>query len=314
MPAHPDPAVTAPPILLTGSHRSGTTWVGRTLAQTPELGYLDEPFGLLHRPGVCGVRFRYWFPYVTGTDDRLRSQLERTLSFHYSYADELPALRSARDAARMVRDAARFASLRRRGARPLMKDPVALLAAPWLAETFDMRVIVLIRHPAAFAGSLQRMGWTHPFSHFLEQPGLVDDLVPQLEPEIREMAARPHDLIDQACLLWNIFHVVIARYRDAHPDWLFVRHEDISRTPHEGFRRLCAHAGVEYCPRIERYALATSRAGNPAEAPSGVAHQLHRDSAANVHAWQSRLEPADITRIRRKTEIVSGAFYDGSDW
>ncbi|MGZ4430350.1 MAG: sulfotransferase, partial [Gaiellales bacterium] len=313
-PATAPPTVTAPPILITGAHRSGTTWVGRTLAQSPELGYLDEPFGLLHRPGTCAVSFRHWFPYVTGDDERLRSQLERTLSFRYSYADELPALRSARDAARMVRDAAHFASLRRRGARPLMKDPVALLSAPWLAQQFDMRVIVLIRHPAAFASSLQRMGWTHPFSHFLEQPRLVDDLVPQLEPDIREMAARPHDVIDQACLLWNIFHLVIARYRESHPDWLFVRHEDISREPREGYRRLCAHTAVEYSPRIEHYAAATSRPGNPAEPLSGVAHQLHRDSAANVRTWQNRLDPADIHRIRRRTEIVANAFYDESDW
>ena len=33
-----------PPILVTGAHRSGTTWVGKMLALAPGIGYVHEPF------------------------------------------------------------------------------------------------------------------------------------------------------------------------------------------------------------------------------------------------------------------------------
>jgi len=45
------------PILVTGSHRSGTTWAGRVLAFSPTpLGYIWEPFNPRHRPGTFPIR------------------------------------------------------------------------------------------------------------------------------------------------------------------------------------------------------------------------------------------------------------------
>ena len=39
------------PILVTGAHRSGTTWVGKMLAADADTGYISEPLNVLHRPG-----------------------------------------------------------------------------------------------------------------------------------------------------------------------------------------------------------------------------------------------------------------------
>ncbi len=43
------------PLLVTGSHRSGTGWVSEMLAAapSPELAYIWEPFSLRARPGIC---------------------------------------------------------------------------------------------------------------------------------------------------------------------------------------------------------------------------------------------------------------------
>jgi LPS sulfotransferase NodH len=49
------------PILVTGSHRSGSTWVGTMLATSPSVGYVQEPFSLNHRPGIFSAKFDYWF-------------------------------------------------------------------------------------------------------------------------------------------------------------------------------------------------------------------------------------------------------------
>jgi len=34
------------PILVTGSHRSGTTWAGRSLVLAPNTAYIHEPFNI----------------------------------------------------------------------------------------------------------------------------------------------------------------------------------------------------------------------------------------------------------------------------
>jgi hypothetical protein len=304
-----------PPILVTGSHRSGTTWVGRVLACAPGVGYLDEPFRPDHRPGVLATPIADWFPYIRpGTDGRIVGDVRRTLSFDYGLLRELRAVASARDVARMGRDAGRFALLRARRARPLWKDPLAVLSVPWLADTFGMDVVVMIRHPAAFASSLKRLGWTHDFSHFLRQPGLVDELFPAYRDRIEDYAARPPGVVDQAILLWNVIHTVIAGYRRDRPDWTYLRHEDVSARPDTEFRALFERVGLPYTPRAIRLVAETTSGGNPAEARAGVIHQLRRDSAANVANWRTRLEPAEIERVRAGTAAAAAPFYGDTDW
>ncbi len=60
----------AAPVLLTGAHRSGTTWVGTTLAADEQILYLPEPFNLDHLyPGLCGARFPFWFMRIDAVND-----------------------------------------------------------------------------------------------------------------------------------------------------------------------------------------------------------------------------------------------------
>jgi hypothetical protein len=303
------------PILVTGSHRSGTTWVGRALSCSPRVAYIDEPFSVLHRPGILRSAFPYWFPYLRpGERPDVHDDVARMLAFRYGYEAELRAVRSARDAGRLARDARRFRRWRAETARPLLKDPIALLSAPWLATGFGAQVVLLVRHPAAFASSLKRMGWTHPFGDFLQQPGLVDELVPELRPQIESEARRPSDVIGQAGLLWAVLHAVIDRYRVEHPEWIVLRHEDVSMQPEQQYRRLAARLDLQYAGAMDRFVRQTTLADGARDVPPGVAHRLERDSASNVWAWKARLTGDEIHRIRALTESVASGFYAESDW
>src|ERR671936_363975 len=93
-------------ILVTGSHRSGTGWVGQVLAASPEaVGYVWEPFSVLHRPGTCAARFERWFPYVCAENDAaVRGPVADMLAWRYAAGAELAALRGPKDVARMGRD------------------------------------------------------------------------------------------------------------------------------------------------------------------------------------------------------------------
>ncbi|HET7483187.1 MAG TPA: sulfotransferase family protein, partial [Actinomycetota bacterium] len=53
-----------PPIVVTGSHRSGTTWVGRIMALSRGTGYIHEPLNPSRRPGWGAGRVPYWYLYV----------------------------------------------------------------------------------------------------------------------------------------------------------------------------------------------------------------------------------------------------------
>ena len=303
------------PLLVTGSHRSGTGWVGEMLAATPSprLAYLWEPFSLRVRPGISDAPLRYWFTYVCReNEEAFRGPVADTMAFRYRPGAELRSLRSPKDAGRFARDWWVTAGHRRHHAVPLFKDPIALFSAAWLSDTFGMDVILLIRHPAAFVRSIVRNGWDHPFDHFLRQPLMMRDLLGEYEDEIRRFAEVEQPLLDQAILLWNLIHMQIRRFRDERPLWTFVRHEDLSREPVAGFRALYERFGYTWTPEVRRTIEEHSGVGNPEETTDAASHR--RDSAKAITAWKSRLTPAEIDRIRTGTAHVAEAFYTDDDW
>ncbi len=280
---------------------------------SPAVAYLWEPFSILHRPGICDARFPDWFPYVCGENgSRYRRSIEDMLVFRYKAVAELRSLRSPKDAARMARDWARFSRFRREGARPLLKDPIAVFSAGWLADTFDMDVIVLIRHPAAFAHSVKSRNLRHPFDHFLRQPLMMRDVLSPFDEEIRRFAAREQPLIDQAILLWNLIHSAILGYRGGYNDWQFRRLEDIARDPLSEFEATYRCLGLTFDGRVRRTIAAHSEASNPEETADPASHR--RDSRASIVTWKARLSPDEIDRVRAGTEGIWREFYSDGDW
>ena len=67
------------PILVTGPHRSGTTWVGRMVCSHPGLAYLSEPFNVRIPPSPV----RHFFHYVTPAETQaFHAYLAPLLTFH----------------------------------------------------------------------------------------------------------------------------------------------------------------------------------------------------------------------------------------
>lgn len=303
------------PILVTGHHRAGTTWIGKMLAASRDVGYIHEPFNPGQRPGICSVRPNRYFTHVPDANpEAWQKALQATLSFQYDVRAEVEAIRSLKDFGRMVRDYGRFAWLQHRGRRALMKDPIALFSAEWIAEQFGADVIVLIRHPAAFVSSLMRLDWTFPFEDLLSQPQLVDAHLSPFEDEIRHHARTDTDLIDQAICLWKIFQYVAATYRDRHPGWTVVRMEDLAMEPVPRIGKLYRRVNLEYPNRAQEIVRRHTRATNPSEVETENAKETQRDSRRAIYQWVDRLSEEQIEMIRRGLSDVPAEFYSSEDW
>ncbi|HSC50040.1 MAG TPA: sulfotransferase [Gaiellaceae bacterium] len=301
------------PILVTGAHRSGTTWVGKMLALAPGVGYVHEPFSPRTPNGLSPAGFRRYYTVVTiENEDRYRPGIERSLELRYDLGAQLRSVRSWRDVARIPRDYRRLRDWRRNGRRPLMKDPIALLSSEWLAATFDLDVVVLIRHPAAFAASLKRLGWRHSFATFFDERGRLPDVVAPYEAEIRAQAERPGDAVAQAALLWRLLYNAVDGYRERHPDWTFLRHEDASLDPVGTFEWLYERLGLELTPAARAEIARASAPENPAELSSP--HAVELDSAASLGRWRGDLTPDEVETLRERTRDVWPRFYSDEDW
>lgn len=291
------------PILVTGSHRSGSTWVGRTLASAPRTFYLNEPFNLERRSPERGFDPGLWFLAVDAESPRaLRRAAASTLT-GFAYWKKLPPEAGLRE---RLRWRAIHAVKRLRGDRIVYKDPIAFFSTEWMADELGMIPVVTIRHPAAFCSSLKLKGWAFDFRNFTAQPRLMQGALAPWAEEIERAAAEPPDIVGQGILLWNCIYGIVDRWRRERPDWLYATHEDLSLDPVGGFRALFEALGLEFGPAQIAHLEEVSGGSNPSEQTQD---EFRRDARANVDNWKRRLEPAEIDRVMKATETLRPRFY-----
>jgi hypothetical protein len=301
------------PILVTGAHRTGTTWVGKMLAASPQAAYISEPLNVWHRPGVLRAPVSKWYTLIcTENEAQYLPAFRDMLGFRYGLWHEMRSLTSRKDFLRMGRDFSIFLRGRLLRQRPLIKDPFAVFSAPWFAERLGCRVVITVRHPAAFASSLKRLNWPFNFRDLLEQPLLMQNW---LDVDRAEMESVPSDdIIGQAALLWRMVYRVVARMMKLHPSFIVVRHEDLSLDPVPGYRDLYAALDLDFTPQVETTILNASSSENPAELSKKKVHAVKLDSRANLDNWKKRLSADEITRIRRMTGKTANLFYSDEEW
>jgi len=303
----------ARPILVTGSHRSGTTWVGHIIRSVGRIGYIHEPFNKDYHISWAARPMTHWYFHVASDDESLRvSDIHDIVTFRYPLRQNLLRARSARDVARALKHGALALRYRCARCRPLLKDPLALFSCEWLAKTFNMHVVMMIRHPAAFCSSLKIKRWAFPFADLDRQPQLMTGILSPYAEKVARAADGGLDTIDQGILLWNCVHHVIKAYQQRHEDWCFVCHERLSRDPIAGFGAIFERLGLAFTGRVRRAVEASSGKHNPVEQVAG--REFIRNSSASVTNWKSRLELEEIQRIRIETADVAASFYTDADW
>ena len=301
------------PILVTGTHRSGTTWVGKVLAADGYTAYISEPLNVLHRPGVFHAKVKHWYQYICeDNENEYLSAFQELLEFDYHLWDEIRSLRSQKDFLRMGRDFLIFYNGLMRGQRALLKDPFAVFSMPWFAKRLNCRVIITVRHPAAFASSLKRLNWPFDFQDLLDQPLLMRDHLGSYRDQMQSMKA--DDVIGQSALLWKLIYRSVRAVCERHPYFVIVRHEDLSRDPVPGYRDLYKTLGLEFTARVEKLILNSSSSENPVELSRKKVHGFKLDSRANIDVWRKRMTDEEINRIREITGEVSSLYYSDAEW
>ncbi len=313
------------PIIVTGSHRSGTTWAGRMLALPPSVHYVQEPLNHNDNPVRRGLfRFKpsHWYNFICADNEELYlEEFRRVFAFRFDVSSALQHVNTSpagysEGELKVIEAYAGFANAHLQGSIPLVKDPFAVVSLPWFEQRFGARPVVLIRHPAAFVSSLLRLGWKHGLDEYLAQPHLMRDFPVEDERdiELHERYKREGNHAATAALGWKYLHSVISRHQSAHPDWKFVCHEDLSREPETGFRELYEHLGLPFTVEVQDSIRSHSDVRNPQQNNEKQPHAIRLDSAANVSNWQRRLDSATIDLVRDLTEDVAGHWYDDEDW
>ena len=303
------------PILVTGTHRSGTTWVGKMLSLHRSVHYIHEPFApmyerawLLDRPTI---------PYIYVPPDSYEAYqagLNRILSLTPDWVGIGRRAHGVRNWVRLAQEAYSTSRARRMGSRPLVKDPFLLLSVEWFARQSSASPIILVRHPAAFAGSIKRLGWRLDPGALLNQPELMSRLLYPYQHQLEIDRSEKLDIVQHACLVWRSLNSVVRYYEEQYPHWSVVRYEDLAADPVGGFRGLYDKLDIPWTDQAERAILTNNSNRNPSEVAKSKRGSTRRNSSAAMWTWLSRLTEAEIELIRKSTVGVAEHWYGDEYW
>lgn len=300
------------PILVTGMHRSGTSWLGHMLCAGGSFINIEEALSPLNRQTVFRSRVRRWYTYISreNEEDYLTAYRD-ALGFrpHPLYDIRRMRFGSPRDPFRITRRWASFAlgTVQRR--RPLLRDPFAVFSIEWFMRRLDCDVVVIIRHPAAVVSSLKRLGYAFDFSDLLQQPLLMKERLEPFRPEMEAALASPDDVVGQGSLLWKMIYDTVSEYRGAGRALHVVRHEDLSLNPLEEYAHLYQRFQLPFSPKARRRITRSTSELNPKEVSLANPFHTRLDSRSNLSNWRRRLHPDEIQRIRALTAEVAVQYY-----
>lgn len=218
-----DPSKT---IILAGSGRSGTTWLGDIIAADWRFRIIFEPFNPRKVPQAkaANISLRpYCSPQEPCPGLYHFTQLALTGKLHNSWVNQ-------------------------EGRRPwawrlLLKTIRTTLLLAWIDEHFHPPIVYLIRHPGAVVASRRRLGWESHLDVLLAQPNLLQDYLAPFKNLIE--AARTET--QKHTIMWCVENMVPLSQL-AHYPWLFFAYEYLYLEPEKEAQRLLAGLGLKETP------------------------------------------------------------------
>lgn len=280
-------------ILVTGAHRSGTTWLGEVIRKSKGYIYFYEP---LNSRGK-NIRNPMEFQYESITPDSASERKKEYLAYLNRY--QIFSFKNIVDY--LFHSKSVFASIKGLAKEPLkliyqkniLKDPLALLAAEWMYEKLNLKVVVIIRHPCAVVESHKSRGWRFNFSHLTKQPELVLELSPYMEL-MENISNTEADCVERAAIWWTILNNRVLYYLDKYKDnkdWSFITHEFLLQNPVKNYSLLFDRIGIPFTKRIKNYIEDSTRIQN------GKNKHLKRDNTALINKWQNKLTTEEINTV-----------------
>jgi hypothetical protein len=278
------------------------------LASADGFHYVQEPFNIVARQRWLTPRPSRQFLYLTDANGGpYEPGMQRVVDLRYPLLDHLRTRPSPQLAKRVARITLDATQARRQGAKPVMKDPIALFSAEWLQDRFKLQPVIVAREPVAFVGSLKDRDWTFDFAHWADQPLLLSEVAGAWRDRINAAVSAPLDIVDQGILQWNVFYDFVADLRDRRPDTVVVSYERLAGDAATEVPALFERLGLAFGPSQQAAVAELTTAG---DSQGASAIDVHRQSDEVLDTWRARLDEDEIARVRAGTAGVADRLAD----
>ncbi len=261
-------------IVVAGTGRSGTTWIGQIIQSASNYPSVYEPLHLKHVPEASSIAYQYIRP---GNKNTVAEKFFRKVccgGLRRPWTDQenpggwrkhhLRGLMRGRRVVKMIR---------------------ANLMLDWLSETLCCPVVYVLRHPCAVALSWKNLDWVPCLDRYLEQAALVDDYIGPFIDSIR--SAKNIEKITAGWCIENL--VPIDQF--ASNKWIVCTYEELYLNPEREVARILDFLGLKWNKSVEKAIVQSARSTNEQSAISKGNNPLLK--------WQDDLQPTEISSICR---------------
>jgi len=300
-------------IFVTGAPRSGTTFVGKILSSSMRVDYIHEPFN--PDCGISGIEKTYLY-LERGSEKEiaLRPAVEDLFDYRADlrtgyYKNDTKFQRIAKT---VVGSRGPF-YLRLARANPfhnaaVIKDPVGCLLTEYLVDVYQVKPVIMVRHPFGFVASALKLGWENSLDPIVDQPDLVGRFFGDEDLELIDRY-RGGTACERAALIWRLLNKVLFSFHESLPESILVTHEQLSAEPVPTFERIFKGVGLPMSDgirrRIVRLTSGDSRIGR------GRVQRFKRDSKSIAAQSQGTLSDLDKSKIMLIAEPLVGQIYGG---
>jgi len=299
-------------------HRSGTSWVSEVLSTGGRYIVKDEEIFLPNYPSK-EKPIKIWYEYITSkTEDRYMNYIKGVLSNKYNFINNISISSSKNEYLKAFQFKAE--SIKRRflyNSNPLIiAEPLGLLSAEWFAKTFNCKMIIMIRHPAAIISSMKINSIKYKFSKtssILAQNNSIKDHMSFLKKQ-NFFIPESNDIIGQGILLWKILYNYVAKIEKIYPSWLFLRHEDLALNPNKEYKIIFDKLNLPFTKRTKNKINYLCSELNQNYLSPNEKDKNKRNSKSLVYRWHEILTNNEIDRIKTEVSDISNIWFKEDDW
>ena len=263
-------------LVVTGMHRSGTTYVGQVLDVCKNVDVFHEPFN--RHFGLAGINKNYPaidLGYEIELLDVLNDlALKREHTFIRENTNDAFFKRFVRKIIggkteqqwRMIR----LTSLLQKKTL-ILKDPFLSFATKTMSSDLEYKVVYLCRHPGAVWSSIKQMDWKMDLNNFFGESFPVTNS----KREIERFAE-----------VWSTLNLHNYSYKNK--NFLFMTHEELCINPIASFNKIFTHLNLEFTTKARQLVNTMSNA-DEVDKEGNKLHQFKRNSAKIVDSWRNKL-------------------------
>jgi len=232
------------PILITGTHRSGKTWISKGIHLSGKTSYINEP--LNKDSSFFKDKVKYWYHHINeNNEENFKIGYDNIINNNQSIRSIVSEVGDYKKVIKEIYRAKIQQKLTTK--RILIDDPFASVSIDWFQKHYDFTIIAVVRNPSAFISSLILRKFRFPFKDLLNQKILMDEKLIMYESEIKDHSKNEHDIIEEGILLWKIIYTQLLEYKKRYKNRILISNfEEVVRNPIDEFRKIYNHVEIPF--------------------------------------------------------------------